>query len=151
MYDAWKVGQMSFCRNVHIYLKYIICIIRYNLHFPSVYLCIFQVCPVNKKFYLLSQVVYLHIYCEKPQCDKACIPDVLWDQVKCITLPEVNLLILLVSSLADFIACYPEVSELIPMHKYLFSFPDSNFYSSQIFYFHKNLSFINLLLCSPLV
>lgn len=151
MCDAWKVVQMSFCRNVHIYLEYIIYIIRSSLQFPSLYLCIFQMCPVNKKFCLLSQVVYLHIFCEKPQCDKACTPYVLWDQVKCITLPEVSLLFLLVFSLADFIACHPEVSKLSPMLKYLFSFLNFNFCSSQIFYFYKNLFFINLLLCSPLV
>lgn len=77
------------CSFVNIYTS---TYILYMLHTTT---CRFRFCAsvlakgvwCAKNFIYPSNVMFLCISCEKPQCDKTCTPYGVYDQIKCIKLP----------------------------------------------------------------
>lgn len=135
---------------MHIYLKYIIYIIQYNLPFPCLYLCIFQVCPVKAKIIYLSQVVYLHFSGRNHSLIKPALPMFYKTEWSAShfhkwTSWSLNLqyFVLLISLHAILRGVW-----IKSMHKYIFYFPGSNFCSSH-FFFHESFSFINFYCILP--
>lgn len=88
MHDSCKLGQVCLCG--HTYLStYNILYMLYTVTCSSfLSISLFSKCSQCAKNVIQpSQVMFLHIQCEKPQCDKACAPYGVYYQIKCIALP----------------------------------------------------------------